>query len=574
MITGPPDTNSEPASTPLGSVIAGRYQLTRLLGEGGFGAVFEAFDNRAGGAKVALKIVSSAILTMSGGQDRFQREVAIVRRLSHPNIVKVLDAGLDDRGTLYIAFELLEGRSLEAEIEKRGGMSVSRATSLSMQVLAALEVAHAAGIVHRDLKPANVFLTGATGEFAKLLDFGIAKSTHPNSFQGLTQHGTMLGTPAYMAPEQLFGRDVGPAADLFAFAIVMSEMILGRPLYAADVSPISILQDRIKQGRVPLPELVTNSPLGPAIARALELEPQNRWANAREMRSALELVALNVTDKRFTPPSSGTLGMPTPSSGPQPAYPDPRPPMLAQNWDITANRAQTAPGPGELAPSPAGHTAAALPPPWKPPPNPGTRRKPGSKAWIAIVLLALIAAGLVIAWLVSPRPTKKTRVVDSREASASVLASSGAPKEPPPLPVPTPTPSPTPQPTLAPSVPAPPIETVVARACLGVAKLSQRDLRSQLVASGMRIEGDLFACLGSMVNMVCDGPVGKGFTTTSPKGSAGLVKTASEAEVTRHVDEAKRNEQGPLTIAFEGSRMLRLNMPLATATSVLTRICK
>lgn len=574
MITAPPDTHSEPASTPLGSVVADRYQLTRLLGEGGFGAVFEAYDNRVG-AKVALKIVSSAILSMSGGTDRFQREVAIVRRLSHPNIVKVLDAGLDTRGTLFIAFELLEGRSLEAELEKRGGMSVPRATSLSMQVLAALEVAHASGIVHRDLKPANVFLTGATGEFAKLLDFGIAKSTHPNSFQGLTQHGTMLGTPAYMAPEQLFGKDVGPAADLFAFGIVMAEMILGRGLYAADASPIAILQDRIKQGRVPLPDLVANSPLGPAIARALELEPEHRWASARQMRSALEVVALTVTDKRFTPPSSGTLELPVPTSGAQPSYSDPRPPMVAQSWDLTANRAQTGPAAGA---NPAGLTAAALAPPWKPPPEVATRRRSGGKTWLVVALLSMVAVAVVVGWLVvSSRPSKKTRVVDSREPAAS---SARRVETPPPSPSSTPAPTqltppsqPTPQPTLAPTVPGPAVEMVVARECVGVAKLTQNGLRSQLAGAGLKISGDLMVCLGTMVNFVCDGPAGKGFTI-APSGSAALIKLASEADVLRHIGEAKRDARGALTIAFEGSRVLQLDMPFASASSVLTRICK
>src|SRR5690606_14832919 len=140
----------------LGSLVANRYRLDKVLGEGGFGAVYVATRND--GTQVALKVLFQDALGRVGGDDRFHREAELARRLDHPNVVKVLDEGIDAQGTRFIAFELLRGRSLADEIGRWGAMPPGRVAHIALGVLDALEVAHGIGIIHRDLKPANVFL--------------------------------------------------------------------------------------------------------------------------------------------------------------------------------------------------------------------------------------------------------------------------------------------------------------------------------------------------------------------------------------------------------------------------------
>ncbi|NUP10160.1 MAG: serine/threonine protein kinase [Polyangiaceae bacterium] len=592
MISGP-DTHADPASMPLGSVVAGRYQVTRLLGEGGFGAVFEAND-RATGGRVALKIVSAAVLEASGGQERFRREVDIVRRLSHPNIVRVVDSGLDPGGTLYIAFELLEGQSLEAELERRGAMQPHRVASLARQVLGALDAAHAAGVIHRDIKPANVFLTGTTADVAKLLDFGIAKSTNPNSMQGLTKHGMMLGTPAYMSPEQLFGKPVGPSSDLFAFGIVMAEMLNGRTLYRDDVSPMSIIQERIQAGRVPIPESVQRSPLGDVIARAVVNDVAQRYQSAREMIAAIDVLAPRLGQQTFTTggtlesASAGATHFPVGALG-QAGTTDVRTPHhLAGDITGGGQPGYTAPGYyGQSGPSPSGAVGqpqwGAEPGPMPPPPVVKARPARSSSLWIVLVVgvLAVFALGAGTHFVLNARheakPPKKRDKTSERDRREP--ASAAPPK---PTPTPTPVPRPSTTPTLTPP-PPPPLpgssistEVVAVRSCKGAAALTQPSLRKRLTDSGMPVRGDLLYCPGDMINFRCSAPEGRGFTVDAggTEGSAALFKLANAAEAEAFARKEAASGKPPLTIVFDGPKVLRLEMPSASASKVLAGVCK
>ncbi len=204
----------DPAAIPLGSTLGARYRLERRIGGGSFGAVFEATDLVHGGS-VALKVIAPLALDETGGVERFHREAELASRLQHPCSVRVFGSGVDAHGWLFIAFELLRGRSLEAALTADGRFSEERAARIAIDVLSALEEAHGRGIIHRDIKPANIFLaTSKGGEAVKVVDFGLAKSTNPGTRVGLPRADVVLGTPLYIAPEQIAGDPVGPATDL------------------------------------------------------------------------------------------------------------------------------------------------------------------------------------------------------------------------------------------------------------------------------------------------------------------------------------------------------------------------
>src|SRR5918992_482537 len=206
------------------------YVIERKLGEGGMGVVFAARDERLD-RTVAIKMMSSF-----GGDEtarrRFWREARAAASVNHPNICQLYDIG-EDEGALFIAMELLEGESLGERLA-RGALTVSEAIPIALGVLAALAALYARGILHRDLKPSNVFLT-AHG--VKLLDFGLARPADPalaqslSSSGNLTRSGMLIGTPGYMAPEQLTAEELDARTDLFAVGAILFEMLAGRPAF-------------------------------------------------------------------------------------------------------------------------------------------------------------------------------------------------------------------------------------------------------------------------------------------------------------------------------------------------------
>lgn len=231
--------------------------------------------------------MSAAVLDLAGGRERFAREAELARRLDHPGVVRVLDAGIDG-GLLFTALELLEGESLEQRLT-RGPMPPREAARVVDELLAGLEAAHAANVLHRDIKPANLFLCDRPGQppQAKILDFGVAKSTNPNTVAGLTKDGISLGTPAYMAPEHLAGVGLGPGCDLFALGLVLAELLLGRPVYGDHVSAIDVVKERLSGARAPIPPELLATPLGHVIAHATTPDPSQRTSSASGMRQEL-----------------------------------------------------------------------------------------------------------------------------------------------------------------------------------------------------------------------------------------------------------------------------------------------
>ncbi len=281
----------------LGEHIAGRYELSRLLGSGATGAVYEALDVKRG-EQVAVKLLHEHLRTSDGHVARFAREVRATTAIAHSSVVRVLDAGEDGDGTLFLVLELLEGQLLFERMAS--GLETREIVEIGRQLLGALAAAHARGIVHRDIKPENLFLTrNASGSIRlKVLDFGIAKLVRPQStvsFQ--TLDGLILGTPAYMSPEICRGMPVTEAADLWAAAAVLYEAFAGTPPFEDE--HVGRLLLKIVKGRAPslaekrpdLPPTVVH-----AIDRALDPDPARRWQTAEELATALSSGGVSIAE--------------------------------------------------------------------------------------------------------------------------------------------------------------------------------------------------------------------------------------------------------------------------------------
>jgi eukaryotic-like serine/threonine-protein kinase len=265
----------------------GHYAVTGKLGQGGMGVVYLARDERLG-RPVAVKTMSSV-----GGDEtarkRFWREARAAASINHPNVCQLYEIG-EDGGELFIAMELLEGQSL-AERLQRGPLSVAEALPVGFGILAALSALHGRGIVHRDLKPSNVFLTP---HGVKLLDFGLARASDPGSAPArpvteLTGTGMVLGTPRYMAPEQVTGEGLDARSDLFAVGAILFEMLAGRPAFTGR-NTVEILHATLYEQ----PPALTGSPAVAAadrvIRRALGKRPSERPATAEAMAEELRAI--------------------------------------------------------------------------------------------------------------------------------------------------------------------------------------------------------------------------------------------------------------------------------------------
>ena len=214
-----------PPSAPRGEPATIRhYRLTRKLGEGGMGVVYEAEDERLG-RRVAIKRLR-ALDSDPSLKERLWQEARVAAAMTHPNICQVYELG-EERGELFVVMELLAGETLADRIG-RGPLALGDALQTSLGILAALEAMHARGIVHRDLKPSNVFLTP---HGVKLLDFGLARAESREASSALTTSGKIMGTPRYMAPEMLGDEPLGPATDIFALGAILFEMLTGRPAF-------------------------------------------------------------------------------------------------------------------------------------------------------------------------------------------------------------------------------------------------------------------------------------------------------------------------------------------------------
>ncbi|MGB8932139.1 MAG: serine/threonine-protein kinase, partial [Anaeromyxobacteraceae bacterium] len=280
------------ASNPLvGSVVADRYKLLTLLGEGGMGAVYKAEHVRMGKA-LALKLLRGDFARDQSAVKRFVDEARIVSRLSHPHTIAVFDFGeIGVASGLYLAMEYVPGRDLSSVLRAEHRVAAPRVVTIGEQILGSLAEAHDAGIVHRDMKPGNVMLTQTrTGDdFTKVLDFGIAK-LRDDEGASVTSAGAILGTPNYLAPEQARGRDVDARADLYSVGALLFELLTGRPPFVA-TNPLAVVNAHLHDAPPSVQELApeVSVAISEVIQRALAKRPEDRFQSADEMREALLL---------------------------------------------------------------------------------------------------------------------------------------------------------------------------------------------------------------------------------------------------------------------------------------------
>jgi len=382
-----------------GEILAGRYELGDRLGVGGMSTVVSAFDQRLE-REVAIKLLAEHLADDSQFVARFRREALAAARLVHPNIVQVFDFGLDqDSHRQYIAMELIRGQSGAEILRDERVLDIRDALSIVSQACRGLEYAHRNGVVHRDVKPGNL-LRNEEG-VVKLADFGIAKAISEES--SITQVGSVLGTAAYLAPEQAAGEQAGPAADLYALGVVTYQLLSGRLPYEAQ----SLTELALKQQRELPPRLDELNPAVPpqlamAVDSALALDPRQRPASADELRHALADGARGIGPDPATTRVAGPATTATSVLGaPQTATNVARAPVQQRQ-----PRAPRAPRPAPAAPPPVAAPQRAA---RRRPPRRRARRFFGS--FLVLLLLAAGGAAAVIATSTSDKAVHLRRVV-------------------------------------------------------------------------------------------------------------------------------------------------------------------
>ncbi len=367
----------DPLERRLGAQMGG-WRLERLLGAGGMAAVY--LGRSADGSTRAIKVLHSQVARDRNLRARFAQEVEAVSRLDHPGIVRIEDMGADEDGSPFMVMELLEGETLHDRLS-RGLPPIDEALALTDALLDALAVAHAGRIIHRDIKPDNLFVH-KTG--LKVLDFGIAKVRRESIAEIKTETGTALGTPSYMAQEQIKAIDVDHRADLFAAGAVLFRMLTGRRVHD-DADPQVRL---LKMLTTPAPPVRTVAPqlsegLAMVVDRAVAFEPDDRYPDARTMQTDVRAVRAGhappyaSTAPPIPPRGAALVASRSPSAAPT----TPSEPTMATR----VGSAQTPPSSPALSPPPA-EALAVVPAPAATP------------TWVvlAIVVLSVLAGVLVV----------------------------------------------------------------------------------------------------------------------------------------------------------------------------------
>lgn len=305
----------------IGTTFASRYAIHGRLGKGGMAVVYRATDTQMG-RDVAVKVLRTDVADEVAAK-RLIREAKGAGALNHPNIITIFDRGIaDDR--VYIAMEVLQGQEMSALMEELGAVPVERALKICEQVASALAVAHAEGIIHRDIKPENLFLLSrGGGDIVKMLDFSIAKLPKEMVTQQLTRAGSVFGTPHYMAPEQVEGKQAVPQTDLYALGAVLYELIAGEPPFDGN----SVIDILLKHVKTPAPSLARpglDLPPGLAdlVAQMLAKKPADRPETAEQVRERLGDMLSDLRRSKSAPASA-------PASAPPASAPPPQAPPVA-----------------------------------------------------------------------------------------------------------------------------------------------------------------------------------------------------------------------------------------------------
>jgi eukaryotic-like serine/threonine-protein kinase len=390
--------------------LSGRYETAERLGSGGMSNVYKATD-RILERTVAVKILAEHLSDDERFVARFRREALAVAKLIHPNIVQVYDTGIDD-GRHYIVMEYVEGRSGAQILQRQGPVDPEIAAEIGIQACSGLDYAHRRGIIHRDVKPGNLMVFGGPvggGEMTiKLTDFGIARAIEQTR---ITQVGSVVGTAAYLAPEQVRGEEATPATDVYALGVVLYQFLTGRlPYEGSSLAELAVRQ----QNEKPLPPSTYNSevpePLGAAVLRALEGDPNRRFASADELAGGLRrgLEGIDVT----LPAEGGTT--PTQLLGEDTAATRHLDRGTAQTEYRPAHSQTRRPEPRHVAPTP--------PPPYRPPAPPQRKKRSGFSRFVRFVLalVALVLVAAAVATVVIVTTDKAAGVKVSKVAGDSV----------------------------------------------------------------------------------------------------------------------------------------------------------
>jgi serine/threonine-protein kinase len=470
-----------------GDLIGNKYRVARLIGDGGMGVVYEARHEVLGTA-VALKFLHAELARRPGLASRFVQEAKVSASIQSPHVTRVSDVDSMADGLPYMVMELLTGESLQQLLDRRRKLPVEQAVDFALQIASGLEAAHALGVVHRDLKPDNVFITPSPGgPLLKLLDFGIAKLRESSEYKkGLTRPGAIMGTPEYMAPEQLYAADrVDHRADLYSLGVLLYEMLTGeRPANGDDAQQIVglVIAGKIK----PITEHDPSFPdaLAKAVHRALAPDKALRFASAAEMRQALMPFAGRVSVSARAsaspapsqrapepsvraPPAGNVEGSVRPSSSVAPTLPpDERPPP---ERPIPEGLPRPAFGKGSTERAPQASSVPAYPPTeaaavsqYAPPPvaahpvhysaqPPRAKSGRAAAAIVALLLGILFSAGAIVVILLLRKDPAQDPVVQPASPPATTLTPQGAPPELPPTLDPQ---VPQPKPSARPSPPA------------------------------------------------------------------------------------------------------------------------
>ncbi len=330
-----------------GAVLDDRYQIIEPIAEGAMGAVYRGERLKLGRA-VAIKIMHDALPDELASRQRFEREAKLMALLEHPHCVSVMDFGLHE-GKPYLVMELVRGTSLLEVLTRAGRIEPARAIEITRQILSGLAHAHELGIVHRDIKPANVMLTERTGlgEQVRILDFGLAR---PATDSTKLTTGIVVGTPNYMAPEQIKGGAIDGRTDLYAVGVMLFELLTGQKPFIAD-DPLAVVRKHLNMKPPTLADILPNVGFGAleeVVARALAKAPAHRYENAAEMSAALdqalarragtaELMARAV-------PQFSTEG----ATGPRPGGPPSAKVATASGWNLPGDPSLARPGGPEI----------------------------------------------------------------------------------------------------------------------------------------------------------------------------------------------------------------------------------
>ncbi len=394
------------------TVIAGRYRIEGRLGVGGMSTVHLAFDNRLE-RYVALKLLAEHLADDPTFVSRFRREALAAARLVHPNIVQVFDFGFDSgHHQHFIVMEHVSGNSCAELLRDHGHLDVGQAIDVVTQACRGLDYAHRNGVVHRDVKPGNLLVSDS--DVVKLADFGIARAVDQSS---ITQVGSVLGTAAYLSPEQARGDEAGPQADLYSLGVVTYQLISGRlPYEAASLSELALKQQR--ESPIPLDELNPDVPptLSQAVALALAIDQRDRPADAMQLAEALREGARGIGPS--TQPrgfvTSATRVVPGPPTGAtRVARPDPPTPATRVPRQVPARR----PTRQEAAAAYNRQTAAER----QAPPQRSGR---GFRRMMAVLALVAVLALIVIAAVTISNSTSNTvvhyRKVVARDTQSAI----------------------------------------------------------------------------------------------------------------------------------------------------------